>query len=115
MNGVPVSPSQKSENAPTWRPRKHNFGGRFSAYFPLFSSPHLYTPHTQHPTPDDRNALRPRLIGKVQHHKHRSPTPYHNYTTKILIGSYNETVESKVEWMSVSDNTWLIWCQEKEE
>jgi len=25
MNGIPVSLFQKSENAPTWRPRKHNF------------------------------------------------------------------------------------------
>jgi len=36
MNGPAVYPRQKTENAPTWRPRKHFFGGYFSAYFGLF-------------------------------------------------------------------------------
>jgi len=36
MNGPPVCPCQKSENAPTWRPRKHFFGPRFWPLFLLF-------------------------------------------------------------------------------
>jgi len=33
MNGPPVCLGQKTENAPTWRPRKHNFRTRFCPYF----------------------------------------------------------------------------------
>jgi len=33
MNGIPVSPSRKTENAPTWRSPSPLFGGCFSGYF----------------------------------------------------------------------------------
>jgi len=33
MNGPPVSPWQKSENAPTWRPRCHEF---WTLFWPNF-------------------------------------------------------------------------------
>jgi len=48
MNGPPVSPAQKSENAPTWRPRKHNFRAYFWPHFPPFLSSTKYqTPNLQ--------------------------------------------------------------------
>jgi len=55
MNGVPVCLAQKSENAPTWRPRKHNFGPLFwglkSCIFGP-PKPHPLSPctHNTHPT-----------------------------------------------------------------
>jgi len=36
MNGVPVCPGQKTENAPTWRSPSPLFGGCFLAFFDLF-------------------------------------------------------------------------------
>jgi len=39
MNGIPVSPSQKTENAPTWRPRCHENQASFWALFPDFLVP----------------------------------------------------------------------------
>jgi len=36
MNGPPVCPGQKTENAPTWRPRSRFFQAYFSAFFDLF-------------------------------------------------------------------------------
>jgi len=36
MNGPPVSPCQKTENAPTWRPRKHIFWPHFCPTLPVF-------------------------------------------------------------------------------
>jgi len=34
MNGPPVCPGEKTENAPTWRPRKHFSGPVFLPIFP---------------------------------------------------------------------------------
>jgi len=49
MNGIPVSPGRKMENAPTWRPGSPFFGTRFSPYFRPFSS--HFNPTTNYPTP----------------------------------------------------------------
>jgi len=38
MNGIPVSRSRKTENAPTWRSPSPFFGGLFSVYFSHFCS-----------------------------------------------------------------------------
>jgi len=45
MNGVPVSPGEKTENAPTWRPRCHENQALFRPIFRTFSPPK----HHQHP------------------------------------------------------------------
>jgi len=40
MNGIPVSPGRKMENAPTWRPPKPLFGTHFRPLFwPNFPDP----------------------------------------------------------------------------
>jgi len=69
MNGIPVSPCQKSENAPTWRPRKHNFRARFLPTFrriqdpfqqclPCFNAPiEFITSHPYYPHPNTPNKL----------------------------------------------------------
>jgi len=36
MNGIPVSPGQKTENAPTWRSPSPEFQALFLAFFPGF-------------------------------------------------------------------------------
>jgi len=55
MNGIPVSRSQKTENAPTWRSPSPLFGGCFLAHFwpispsqthVLFYFPAFYIQHT---------------------------------------------------------------------
>jgi len=53
MNGPPVYPGEKTENAPTWRPRKHNFRARFLPIFRAFRrslipipTPHPNIPHS---------------------------------------------------------------------
>jgi len=48
MNGPPVCPGEKTENAPTWRPRKHNFRTRFSPPFSQFYPP-IYHPNPSNP------------------------------------------------------------------
>jgi len=49
MNGPPVCPCQKTENAPTWRVRKHFPGPRFLPIFQDFCppTPYYFTPQTQ--------------------------------------------------------------------
>jgi len=37
MNGIPVSPGRKTENAPTWRPRSPVFQASFLLIFGVFS------------------------------------------------------------------------------
>jgi len=39
MNGIPVSPGEKTENAPTWRPRCHEIRTYFWPNFMSFSPP----------------------------------------------------------------------------
>jgi len=46
MNGIPVSRSRKTENAPTWRSPSPFFGGCFSGLFCRF-----LLPPTNYPTP----------------------------------------------------------------
>jgi len=48
MNGIPVSPERKTENAPTWRSPNPLFGTPFWGYFPSFFSSCLYLPHPSH-------------------------------------------------------------------
>jgi len=41
MNGPPVCPGRKTENAPTWRSPSPLFGGLFSTYFGAYFGPLL--------------------------------------------------------------------------
>jgi len=53
MNGPPVCLCQKTENAPTWRPRKHIFGPRFLALFdPNFGDADAYFIHSNPNSPN---------------------------------------------------------------
>jgi len=46
MNGPPVCPGRKTENAPTWRSPSPLFGGLFLAYFGAYSGLLLNIPTT---------------------------------------------------------------------
>jgi len=87
MNGPPVCLGEKSENAPTWRPRKHIFCPLFCPNFrPIFIN--LYAPNP-YPTPLYPLYIRPISVsifyyqqtpqhGKGQLSSHSNPNPNHN-------------------------------------
>jgi len=91
MNGIPVCLCQKSENAPTWRPRKHNFRGPILAYFgPDTCTQDPTVPHTHHLNPTITPCLNPNpnvyLVciqihqpGKAAYPTHQLTNSYHNY------------------------------------
>jgi len=66
MNGPPVYPGEKTENAPTWRPRKHNFGDPFSPP-PTPRPTHLAPPHLTKPTPTPHHDTANPIINTLQH------------------------------------------------
>jgi len=50
MNGIPVSPERKTENAPTWRSPRPLFWGSFFGYFWGFWHPPRS--YSAYPTPN---------------------------------------------------------------
>jgi len=57
MNGPPVCLAQKSENAPTWRPRKHFFGPLFLGLKVLVSAAFRMKKKSQIPNTKDSRSL----------------------------------------------------------
>jgi len=73
MNGPAVYPRQKTENAPTWRPRKHFFGPHFWPDFAPFFAPICFIPNAYFPLPI--NTVRQTSI------QHQSPIPESNISS----------------------------------
>jgi len=65
MNGPPVCPGEKTENAPTWRPRKHFFGVHFLPIFLDFCPP---TPH-YFPHLNPNTHANPHSISDINNHQ----------------------------------------------
>jgi len=61
MNGIPVCPSPKTENAPTWRPRSPLFWASFSPLFGLFLH-RFYTPDLVSTIPNTQPTLAPYIV-----------------------------------------------------
>jgi len=66
MNGPPVCPGEKTENAPTWRPRKHFFGPRFLPP-PAPRRTHLAPPHLTQPNPATHTSISSTITNTQQH------------------------------------------------
>jgi len=78
MNGIPVSPGQKTENAPTWRSPSPLFGGLFLAYFGPFSP--LSDPVLPIPTQPISSQPNTQHLFFIMHHTNiLYPTPVQQY------------------------------------
>jgi len=93
MNGPPVYPGEKTENAPTWRPRKHNFRTPFSPVFPAprwppnpYQTPILIPTYYYYLNFISDKILNPIQIGKGQP---RTSSHHHpNHTTHRIRHGY---------------------------
>jgi len=75
MNGPPVCLARFLQNAPTWRPRKHNFRPVFYGYFLTFFDPQLSISTIYYPIFNTRRS--PIQTGKPHPIQLLIPNPIH--------------------------------------